>query len=119
MDPWKALRPFYYVSSTEDCGGFVVTMLEHRTKGTFRVAYRVKSESRPRLSPETSQSMAQSFLGYAREDRRNGGKCVTLKHRLRIYAREIMPSRWKSHRKRMSALKERKQMENLPQFGLF
>lgn len=117
--PFDALRPFYYINWFEDMGEFYVAKLIHRTKGTFRVAYRMKNGSRPRLSPETSESVVDMLLSSARLDARTGGKPTNLKHRMRIYAREIMPSRWKSHRKRMAIRKEQKQMEALPTFGMF
>lgn len=117
--PFDALRPFYYVHWFEDCGQFWVAKLLHRTKGTYRVAYRMKNGSRPRMSPETSESVVDMLLKEARHDKLNNGRPVGLKHRMRIYAREIMPSRWKSHRKRMALRKEHQQMEALPTFGMF
>lgn len=117
--PCDALRPFYYIQWFEDFGGFWIVRLLHRTKNTHRIAYRMKGDLRWRMSPETSENMLNTFWSEARKDKIKGGKPTGLKHMMRIYAREVMPSRWASHRKRMADRKIQKQMEELPTFGMF
>jgi hypothetical protein len=118
-DPWESIRPFYFVEWTEDMGKFWVATLRHRTKDTLRFAYRIKTVGRMKISPETSANTIRIFLEEAKRDRRDGRLPLGVKHRIRIYAREIMPARWSDHRKRMAKRKEDKLMEALPTFGMF
>jgi hypothetical protein len=117
--PFDALRPYFYIQWVEDCGKFWCARLEHRKKNTHRFAYRLKTADRPRLSPETSAIMLDIFSSEARRDKAQNSPPIGLKHRMRIYAREIMPARWRSHRKYMARQKEEKHMQQLPQFGMF
>lgn len=119
MSPFDALIPYWNVGEYIDCGDYWVTKITSKKRDEIRVVYRIKSEKRCHLSPATSHSFATLILTEAVRDRKHGGKFVGLKHTIRIFSREVMPFRWKEHRKRINKRKEARQMEALPQFGMF
>jgi hypothetical protein len=116
----EMLEPYYKVEACVTCKGASIISLRHLKTMKYRVGYHLAGEARWRLSPECSENFAVTLWNQGRKDVfMEQGKLTGLRHMIRIYARECMPSRFKEHRARMEQYRERNALKALPHFGMF
>lgn len=115
----RYLEPYYQWTGGISTNGSNVLKLTNRRTSKLHIAYHLPGESRWRISPAMSESVADMMMRFAREDSYRGNGFPTLRHRLKTYAREIMPTIWHHHRKRMAERKMQREMGALPNFGMF
>lgn len=126
MTSFQTLEPYWIINpnpSNLTIGSYSVYFVHVTSKtrpNEHRIAYFNKNAKRWRFSPYLGLSSVEGLLADGKRDVRSGHFDLRgLRHSIRIYAVQLMPDRWRAHRKKMEKQKELREMEHLPSFGIF